>query len=315
MPRAKHTDELAAEPRPWQRIDCSRHQLVGILVLELSEVELAAPGDAQGFGEQLGRIQLGQFLAAAQVALAIGEQMGTGLGHRQVVADGAHAVLQGSAATGVHVHIATGHGGDTQLPGQIQAMLQQRRIVGAAVQLHAQPQALGKALTQPGTGQGVVIRRGQPDGQQPIRRHGQILVEQDVAAFFRAPSGPGDQRAQTLVTGEVLDQHNQPGAVLQPQLAADDQLHLMLLGGLPGPHDAGQGAFVGDRQGTIAEQLGALEQLGSAGGPALETEVRQAVQFGVARQAHANQPCSRSGPSSPTLRKAQPRWPLRVSIR
>jgi hypothetical protein len=43
-----------------------------------------------------------------------------GLGHAQVMANGGHAVLQGAAATGVHVHIAAGHRGNAGVLGQCQ---------------------------------------------------------------------------------------------------------------------------------------------------------------------------------------------------
>ncbi|MND67078.1 hypothetical protein D3C80_584830 [compost metagenome] len=90
---------------------------------------------------------------------------------------------------------------------------------------------------------------------------------------------------------------------MQAYFTADNQGQFHRPRRLPGPNDPGQGAFVSDRQGLVALQTGALEQFLGAGGTALETEVRQAVQFGVGRwRAHANQPCSHSGPSSPRLR-------------
>ncbi|MNJ70645.1 hypothetical protein D3C77_671200 [compost metagenome] len=86
-----------------------RNQFARVVIAQLAEIEGAARGDAQGFGEQGRWIQLGQLLVAPQMALAVGEQMGAGLGHRQVVADGGHAVLQGTPSAGVHVHVAAGH--------------------------------------------------------------------------------------------------------------------------------------------------------------------------------------------------------------
>ena len=49
-------------------------------------------------------------------------------------------------------------------------------------------------------------------------------------------------------------------------------------------HDAGERAFVGDRQRRIAERLRALDQLFGMRGAAQEREVRDAVQFGVMRE-------------------------------
>jgi len=61
---------------------------------------------------------------------------------------------------------------------------------------------------------------------------------------------------------------------------------------LPGPHDAGQRAFVGDRQRTVALALGTCEQFLGDRRAALEAEGRQAMQLGVIGQggAHENQP-------------------------
>ncbi|MNM68339.1 hypothetical protein D3C81_798980 [compost metagenome] len=105
-----------------------------------------------------------------------------------------------------------------------------------------------------------------------------------------------------LVTREVLRQQHQLGAVVQAHFAADDQRQVRRPGRLPGADDTGQGALVGDRQGLVAMLAGTLEQLLGTGGATLETEVGQAMQFGVTRRVHANQPCSHNGPSSPRVR-------------
>ena len=82
-------------------------------------------------------------------------------------------------------------------------------------------------------------------------------------------------------------------------------------------HDAGQRAFVGDRQRAVAAGLGALEQLARAGRAALEAEVRQAVQLGVAgafmRTSRAASTCRafarrrRIGPGALAVRGVAPR--------
>ena len=50
-----------------------------------------------------------------------------------------------------------------------------------------------------------------------------------------------------------------------------------------GAHDTRHRAFIGDRQGFVAKLVGALHQLLGMGSAALETEIADAVQFGVAR--------------------------------
>jgi hypothetical protein len=60
-----------------------------------TEVERAAPGNALCFVEQCLRIEIAQGVKAAQMPFTIGVQTQPGLGHRQVMADRGHGVLQG----------------------------------------------------------------------------------------------------------------------------------------------------------------------------------------------------------------------------
>ncbi|MNQ46345.1 hypothetical protein D3C85_601580 [compost metagenome] len=135
--------------QPGGRRMACRHQLAGVLVTQLAEVEGAARSDAQRLGQQLRWVKLGQRLARTQMPFAIGEQPLTGVGHRAVVADGGHAVLQGATTTGMHVHIAAGHHRYAQRGGQCLQTCQALRIVRATVQFHRQPQALAKKAAQP----------------------------------------------------------------------------------------------------------------------------------------------------------------------
>ena len=291
-------------PQPGTGVVALGHQLPRVLVAQLAEVEVAAFGDHQRLIEQRLGVQALQHRQRPQVALAIGEQALPGLGHRQVVADRGHGVLQGPAPPHMHVHIATGHRWQAQLPGQGQALLQPPGIVLAAMQFHRQPQPLGEHLAQPGRRIGVVLLIAflidQPQRQQPGQGLGEVLPQQAITPLLGPAPGPGDQSAQGLVTGQLLHQQHQARALCDLHFTADDQLQASLAGGLPSPHDTGQGAFVGDRQGLVAQGLAALEQLPGTGGATLEAEIGQAMQLGVA--AHANQPCSNSGPASPTWR-------------
>ncbi len=213
--------------------------------------------------------------------------------------DSGHGVLQGAAATRMHVHIAARHRRNLQAGGQVQALLQMARIVLAAVQVHRQPQALGEGAAHPlDRGLGVAVF-GHPQRQQARQRLIEVLLQQAIAAFFGAAASHGNQPAQVLVAGQVFHQQHQFRAVLDAHLAADDQRQVHRLRRLPGTHDARQGAFVGDRQGAVALTPGALEQLQRTRGAALKTEIGQAMQLGVA---HANQPCSHSPSLCPTVR-------------
>ena len=291
------------------------HQLARVLIIQLTEIEGATLGNLQSLRQQIVRIDRRQRLPRPQMPLAVRIEILAGLVHRQVLADGGHAVLQGAAAADMHVHVAAGHGGDGQARGLFAQAMQLAGVVRALVQLDAQPQALGEAFAQPQAVLILVVSR-QPDRQQVVEVAVEVRAYQAVAAFLGAAPGVGEQAAEVFVASEVLRQQHQFRALLDVQFAAGDQGNLGFLRGLPGADDAGQAAFVGDRQGAVAQLLRPLEQLGRAGGAALEAEVGQAVQLGIVdafdRRAHANQPCSSNGPSSPTGRNTQARCPLRV---
>ena len=173
------------------------------------------------------------------------------------------------------------------------------------MQLHRQPQALAERLLQPAALFHVIQRVRHPQHQQPRQRLAEIFAQYLILTFLRAPPGASDQAAQRLITGETLHQQHQFRAVFDAHFTADNQRQLNRFRRLPGPDDPGQRAFIGDRQRLIAVFFCPLKQLKGTGGTALETEVRQAVQFGIA-VTHANQPCSHNGPPSPTARYAQP---------
>ncbi len=340
---------LGERAQPLRRRPTRRHQLVRVLVAQLAEVERAALRDAHRLGQQRVRIQRGQGRARTQVALAVGEQMRAGFAQRQALADRGQGVLQRAATARVHVHVAAGHRRHAQALRQLQARVQQGAVVGAAQQFHRQPQALGKACLQPGAvvcvAVAIVVAR-QPQAQQAVEVVVEVCVQRAVAAFVGAPAGQGDQPAQALVAGQGFGQQHQLGAVLDLYFAADDQRQAGVAGRLPGAHDAGQRAFVGDRQRAVAVPCGAFEQFLCMRGAALEAEVRQAMQFGVVGQcrargrgvvrrdrwrgrclcrrrhgaqarawravAHANQPCSISASGASAGANTQARWPWRV---
>ncbi len=183
--------------------------------------------------------------------------------------------------------------------GEREQFVQAGIVIGAAMQLDAQPKALGEAFAEPGNLLVPMVVR-QPDRQQAGERLLQVFAQQPVVALVGLSPAAGDEATEVLVALQVLRQEDQLGPLFEADFAADDQLYLMLPRRLPGPHDTGQAAFVGDRQGPIAQARCTGEEFRGAGGAALETEVGQAMQFGVG--AHANQPCSHSGPSLPTSR-------------
>ncbi len=276
-----------------------------VLIAQLTEIEGTALGNAQCLVQQFGRIEFAQLLVWPQMSFAVGKQTESGLGHGDVMAHGGEGVLQGAPAAGMHMHITGRHGGNAQFSGQLLQVFQTLRIVRPAMQFDGQPQSLREALAQPAALLALPAPLGcfvrYPEHEQTGHWSGEILAQQPVLAFLRPAPGLSNQLAEPLIALEVLHQEHDLGAVVNTHLAADDQRQLALLRRLPGADDAGQGAFIGDGQFAIAMRPGALEQLLGAGGSALETEVRQAVQLGVF-PTHANQPCSSKGPCSATSR-------------
>ena len=85
-------------------LDAGRRQLRGILIIEPAQIECAQRCEAHTLGEQIRRIQRGQIIDAAQMALAIGKQCMTSLGDCATKTDRGHHVLQCASAPHVHVH-------------------------------------------------------------------------------------------------------------------------------------------------------------------------------------------------------------------
>jgi len=257
----------------------------------------------------------------------------------------------------VHGRVAAGQRRHPQDLGQRQQPLQPRGVVLLAVQFHRQVRARTEPRLQPAALFLLWLRTGQPQGEKArgvridaVQHRFHVGTREQVIALAGSAAAAGDQFAQPRVAGGGFHQQHAAQAAGQGELAADHQLHAAGARGLPGAHDAGQRAFVGDRQRFVAAVARAREQFLGAGRAAQEGEVGQAVQFGVGGQvflagravvggfaaqplrhfpgarragagmriarfapAHANHPCSIQPPCSPGGANAQARWPCEVS--
>ena len=175
------------------------------------------------------------------------------------------------------------------------------------MQLDSQPETLAKALPEPVTLRHVGLTLGYPKREETVQRLREILVEQRILALGSAPACAGNQAAQCLVSGQILRQQHHLGSRFDLHFTADDQLNPGFLRCLPGPHDTGHGAFIGNGQRPVTMAGSPLEQLRCAGGAALKGEIGQTMQLGILHQ--ANQPCSQNGPDSPTGRNTHANWP------
>jgi hypothetical protein len=110
-----------------------------------------------------------------------------------------------------------------------------------------------------------------------------------VFAFLRRHPRRGDELAQVAPAVGVVRQRDEPETV-EAEFAAQDQFERVARGQiqfLESPirtHHAGHRAFIGDRERAVAELMSPSDQLARMRGPALEAEIREAVQFGVLGQ-------------------------------
>jgi hypothetical protein len=126
-----------------------REELVRVGVAQLFKRKGAALSDAHRLGQQVGGVDRRQGLPRAQVPFAVLEQPPPGLGHRRAMAHRREHVLQRASAPHMHVHVARGDQRHAQASPHAAQLFQARGIGGLAVQLHGDPQPVGKQTAQP----------------------------------------------------------------------------------------------------------------------------------------------------------------------
>ncbi len=94
--------------------------------------------------------------------------------------------------------------------GEREQFVQAGIVIGAAMQLDAQPKALGEAFAEPGSLLVPMVVR-QPDRQQAGERLLQIFAQQPVVALVGLSPAAGDEATEVLVALQVLRQEDQLG--------------------------------------------------------------------------------------------------------
>ena len=264
-----------------------QHALHRVLVAQLVQVELATCCHHQGVGQQLGRVQPRQPLAGAQVRLGIGLQGKTTVGHRPAQADSSQHIVQRLARTHMHLHPAGGHQRQPAQAGHALQRLLPKRISRALSQRQAQPQSGAKQGASP-CAEGIECFKLHSKGRQQQqlaggqRASGQIVPTHLVTTLGRGATGLGNGLAQVAPTVQVVRQGHQGAAVRQGKFGAGQQLQAALFGLGMRPHQPGHRTRVGDGQCVVAQLGGARHQLLGVRGTALEAEVGQAMQLGIA---------------------------------
>ena len=286
---------LGQAPQVSGRCGSGRDDLLGVLVAQLVQREAAARRNREGLVEQLPRVDAPERRDRAQVTLAVGREREAGILQRDAVTDGRERVLQGAAAPRVHVHVPARDRRQPQPCRQRAEQAETCPVRATRRQLDGQPQAPCEALTQPCAFFHAGRGSRQPQQQAVLEAALEVGTRQGVAALGGRPAAARDQTAQGRITGPGGGQGDQPRAIGQCDLAAEDQRQAVVPCCDVGPDRAGHGTFIGDRQGGVAEFRGAHDQFLRVRGTPQEGEMAQAVQFGIGHQ--PNTPCSHQPPS------------------
>ena len=264
-----------------------RHDLGRVFVAQFAQLEPAPLRQRHAARQPLGSEQPCQRESGAQVLLAVARQLESALGHGALQADRGQRVEQRLARAGMHQHVAGRRQRHAAGGGEPSQPLGMRVVVGPAQQLDRDRGTFAEARGQPpGLGELYVLilvalwnQQRQAVGQTARvantgQRPGQVIDLQPVAAFLAAAAAERDEAAQLRVALAVHRQQHQSAAgnaaaAVQMELAADHELERMaggalLLERLVRPHHAGHRAFVGDRQGGVAELGRARDQFTGA---------------------------------------------------
>jgi hypothetical protein len=242
-----------------------------------------------------------------QAQLGVGCERQAGLGHAAVQAQRGHHVGERTPRGFVHQRPAGGDRADAGGLGDAPDPVQAGGIAPVQARGVGDPGASGEALRQPAClaaqGDGRVDggarwreilwrdqqrqAAGQGLGSLGLALAGGVEhgAREVVAALLGVAPGLGHQAREPAVAGAVGGEQDEAGAVGEPQLAAEDEARAALfwqrLQRAVGAHDAGERAFVGERDRAVAVGRRLRDELLGVRGSALETEVAEAVEFGV----------------------------------
>ena len=259
-----------------------RHQLLGILVAQFVEREIAAPGDRERLGEELGRIQLREAHAQPQAALGVRMEVAPALRHGAPEPHRGEHVLQPPARAQVHVHVARRRQGQAGMLRDFPQTVQLRAVVRPAMQLRRDPGLPGEALRDPV--RLTFVRRNQQDENVVAENRLEVVSAKRVSSLLRSAPAGGDQRGDRTVGAPVGREQHRLQVFPQQNFRPQNQFQAAFLGGDVRPRRSRERAFIRDRERRIAERRGARRQLLRVRSAPQEGEVGQAMQLRVLRQ-------------------------------
>ena len=128
------------------------------------------------------------------------------------------------AIAAMHVDVAGGNERQTGRRRDFGEIGATRRVVGFEQALDGDPQRLSKARLEPARFVRVGNPARQPERETAGNAVGKIGARQAIAALRCAAPAARDQRSQVAVALPIGRQQDQPQAVIEAKLAADDEL-------------------------------------------------------------------------------------------
>ena len=255
--------------------------LIGVLVLQLAEVELAARDDLQAAGHRLGVAgeEAGGFAGRQQMAAGMALQPRAGGIDAAALPDAGDDILQNPPPGDMVEHIAGGDGGHARGLRGIGQPGEAQRIARAVVQGEGEMGALTKGFAQAWQ---IELLARQLDGDEAAGID--ILPGERKPSMAAAGAAEREQPAQPRPGRPILRVEQQRWCIRQVNMAAGHQPHPARARALPGADHAGEGIAVHHAQGRDGQFRRAGKKLGRVAGTAQEGVIGGDLKFGIAHR-------------------------------
>ncbi len=274
----------------------ARHgRLFGILIGEFVEREAAAFGDLDRACQRLGIAaeEPRHFVRRFEIAVGMALAAKAGVIDGAVVPDAGHHILQDAPRRNMEQHIIGDDGRHARPRRQVRQFMEAQRIVRPPAQGQRHIGAVAESLGEPAQVQraGLIGLIGHEHRDQPLAIGDEVGPIETALRLAAALLAKRKQPAEARIGGPVGRIDEDGHAVGEIEAAADDQAHARCLGGFMGADDAGEAVAIDDGERLDAELCGLGEQFLAGTRPAQKTEMRGALQLGIARGAHPKIPC------------------------
>jgi hypothetical protein len=125
------------------------------------------------------------------------------------------------------------------------------------------------------------MRAGNPEPDRVGKSVLEVVSSEFVLALDRLATSSSNELAELRVGAVVRREQDDTITFGEAKVAADQQFDATFRRGLVCPHNPGEGALVGDRDGFVAELFGSLDEFAGVRRTALKGEVATAQEFRV----------------------------------